>query len=81
MRAFALFALCLAVAAVAADVSAQCAMCKTVLEGSPEGRSLAGGLNHAILLMLAAPYVVFGVFVAAVFRKRWPAWLQRLRRR
>jgi hypothetical protein len=77
MRLAVTLALLALLAAAALPAAAQCAMCKTVLEGSPEGRSLAGGLNNAILLMIAAPYVIFGVFIAVAFRKRWPAWLQR----
>ena len=45
-------------------------MCKTVVTGSEEGRSLGGELNKAILIMVAAPYLVFGGFVAALFRRR-----------
>jgi hypothetical protein len=72
-------ALLLAVAALgllaASPAFAQCAMCKTVLEGSTEGRRIASNLNHAILLMFFAPYLVFAGFVALVFRGRIRAWL------
>ena len=51
-------------------VEAQCSMCKTVVTGSEEGRSLGGELNKAILVMVAAPYLVFGGFVAVLFRRR-----------
>jgi len=57
------------VAGLAAFADAQCAMCKTVLEGSAEGRTMQGELNRAILLMIAAPYVVFGTLLAVFFRK------------
>jgi hypothetical protein len=61
--------------AAAAPAAAQCAMCKTVLSGSPEGRAMAGGLNRAILLMIAAPYVVFSIVLAIIFRGHLRAWL------
>lgn len=77
MRRAALFTLAVAgLAAFAAEPAlAQCAMCKTVLEGSTEGRRIAANLNHAILLMFFAPYLVFASFVALVFRGRIRAWL------
>jgi hypothetical protein len=62
-------------ALVAHPALAQCAMCKTVLEGSPEGQRIAGNLNRAILLMFFAPYLVFGSFMAMVFRDRIRRWL------
>jgi hypothetical protein len=45
-------------------------MCKTALTGSPEGRSITAEFNHAILLMVAAPYVVMGGFLLGVYRGR-----------
>jgi hypothetical protein len=62
--------------ALAGTAAAQCAMCKTVLEQSDEGRSLAGSLNQAILLMIFAPYVVAGIFAAVAFRRHWRPWLR-----
>ena len=62
---------------------AQCAMCKATLESSEEGRRVSGELNRAILVMLAAPYVVFGTCAGMLFRRRIGAYLkarlQRLR--
>jgi hypothetical protein len=49
---------------------AQCAMCQATLVGSAEGRALQGPLNSAILLLFAAPYLVFGCFVLMAFRER-----------
>jgi hypothetical protein len=66
---------------VVSPASAQCAMCKTVVNGSAEGRTLATQLNHAILVMLAAPYVVFGSLAAVLFRAPLRARLLSLRRR
>lgn len=52
-----------------APALAQCAMCKATLAGSVEGRALQAPLNRAILLLLAAPYLVFACLVFAAFRK------------
>jgi len=38
----------------------QCAMCRTALEGSPEGRAMAEGFQYGILFLLAAPYAILG---------------------
>jgi hypothetical protein len=53
-----------------APAAAQCAMCKTALTGSAEGRAMTASFNRGILLMLAAPYLVMGVFVLGVYRGR-----------
>jgi hypothetical protein len=63
----------------ALPAAAQCAMCKAVLEGAVEGQRVVRGLNHGILLMMAAPYVLVGGFVAVAFRSRLVAALGRLR--
>jgi hypothetical protein len=64
-------ALALATLVLAAQpVAAQCAMCQTAVTGSPEGRSMSGQLNQAILLMFVAPYVVFSSFLLLAFRHR-----------
>jgi hypothetical protein len=49
---------------------AQCAMCKTLLTNSPEGRALSGRFNIAILVMLVAPYLVTTGVLLALFRHR-----------
>lgn len=49
---------------------AQCAMCKTALTGSPEGRAVAQELNRAILVMFVSPYLVSGSFLLALFRRQ-----------
>ena len=59
---------------------AQCQMCKTALTNSAEGRAVSEEFNRAILLMIGAPYVVFGVVGAALFRERLRAAWGRLRR-
>ncbi len=63
--------------ALAGPAVAQCAMCKTALTNSSEGQRVASNFNHAILVMFVAPYLVFGVFVAMVFRDRIWSWLAR----
>lgn len=55
----------------------QCAMCQTALTNSPEGQRIAGEFNKAILMMMAAPYAVFGSVAAFVFRSRWRGLLGR----
>jgi hypothetical protein len=57
---------CLAV--LAPPTLAQCSMCQQVVSQSPEGRRMGAELNHAILLMFVAPYLVFTSFVLVFFR-------------
>lgn len=61
---------------LAAPARAQCAMCKATLESSEEGRRVAGELNRAILVLLAAPYLVFGGCATFLFRRRIAAFLR-----
>jgi hypothetical protein len=49
---------------------AQCALCRAAVESSEEGRAMAGKLNRAILLLLAAPLTVAGSVAAAMLRNR-----------
>ena len=76
IRAAGLVAIALLVAA-AAPAAAQCVMCKTALTSSPEGQAMGAQFNHAILLMLFAPYVVAAAFVGMVWRRRIVAALLR----
>ena len=49
---------------------AQCAMCRQALQ-SPEGRHMIGAFRSGIVLLLIAPFAVFGtVATLAVRRKR-----------
>lgn len=64
-----------AIAAVCAPALAQCSMCKTALTNSSEGQRIAGEFNRAILLMVAAPYVVFGSIAGWLFRSRIRGWI------
>jgi hypothetical protein len=52
----------------AAVALAQCAMCKASLQGSTDG--IGAEFNRAILVMLAGPYLVMGVFGVLLFRQR-----------
>ena len=52
------------------EVSAQCAMCRRALL-SPEGRQMVAAFRSGILVLLAAPFLVFGtVAVLAVRAQR-----------
>ena len=55
---------------LAGPAHAQCAMCRSALESSPEGRAIAASLGRAILVLLAAPYLVVTAFVTVFFRDR-----------
>lgn len=45
-----------------------CAMCRTALESSPEGKVLAASLAHGILLLLFLPYAILGTIAFVVYR-------------
>lgn len=46
----------------AAEVKAQCAMCTTAVESNhTSGATTTNGLNHGILYLLAAPYLIAGL--------------------
>lgn len=48
-------------------MDAQCAMCKASVESSQgQKNSVAGGINHGILYLMAIPYVL----IAFIFRKQ-----------
>lgn len=48
---------------------AQCAMCRQALQ-SPEGRQMIAAFRSGILLLLAAPFVVFGTVATLAVRSR-----------
>ena len=58
-------------------LSAQCAMCKAVVEANlKEGGSAGAGLNEGILYLMATPYIavlLFGIFYYLQQRKKQPA--------
>jgi hypothetical protein len=68
---------CLLGAALARPAQAQCAMCRTTLTASAEGRAMSSSFNRAILLMLFAPYLVVGATVLVLFRRPLAAHLSR----
>lgn len=52
---------------VTVDLSAQCSMCKAVAEtGSSDGIPVSGGINQAILYLMALPYIIMFL----LFRKK-----------
>jgi len=71
-----LLALAALLAGAAAPARAQCAMCKATLESSEEGRRVSSELNRAILVMVAAPYLVFGTCASVLFRRRIGSFLK-----
>jgi len=58
------------------SAQAQCSMCQQVVSQSPEARRMGAELNRAILVMVAAPYLVFSSFAVAAFRPRIARWLR-----
>jgi hypothetical protein len=74
-RALAVAALALLAGLLAAPAFAQCAMCKTALTASPEGRHMAGQLNLAILMLVFSPYVIAASVAGVLFRRQIGAWL------
>ena len=57
-----------AIAVLEMPAWAQCSMCRTALESSPEGKILASSFAHGILMMLFLPYIIFGTIAYAVYR-------------
>jgi len=51
-------------------LEAQCAMCRTALEGSEQGRVMAVQFNRGILFLLGAPFTVAGGIAFAMRRSR-----------
>ncbi|NQX77771.1 hypothetical protein [Gilvibacter sp.] len=52
-----------------ADVDAQCAMCRAVLE-SEETQSAARGINNGIVYLMAIPYILMGGLGYVIYRSR-----------
>jgi len=57
---------------LAADLDAQCAMCKQVAEdaSNQSGQAVGLGLNNGIKWLLAIPYLLFGIFLLVFFKKK-----------
>ncbi|HEY7413124.1 MAG TPA: hypothetical protein VII13_20455 [Vicinamibacteria bacterium] len=60
---------------------AQCAMCKSALSGSAEAATVGAAFNRAILVLLAAPYLVAAGLGLVLYRQPLGAALARLRGR
>ena len=58
----------LAICLFHASAQAQCSMCVTALENSPEGKGMAASFNHGILFLLVIPYLLFGSFGVVIYR-------------
>ena len=67
---FAIVVLLLTVVLGVSALEAQCAMCRTALEGSEKGQLLAQKFNNAILFLLGAPFGVATWFGIAMRRSR-----------
>ncbi len=53
------------------SLEAQCAMCRTALEGSEQGQAMAVQFNRGILFLLGAPFsVAAGIGIAMVRSRR-----------
>ncbi len=48
------------------DISAQCAMCKAVVESGDA--ELAEGLNDGIMYLMAFPYILIGALLYFIYR-------------
>lgn len=67
-RQLGLAAVVLTALVLASDrASAQCVMCKTLL-ATPEGQKLVAALRSGILLLLAAPFAIFGTVATLAVR-------------
>ncbi len=49
-------------------ISAQCAMCRAVLENSDD-TSAAEGVNNGIVFLMAMPYLLVGVIGFIIYKK------------
>lgn len=51
-----------------AELGAQCAMCRAVLESNSD-TSVAEGINNGIVYLMAIPYILVGAVIFLVYRK------------
>ena len=58
----------IAMLALAVPADAQCMMCRRALQ-SPEGRQMISAFRSGILVLLAAPFAVFGTVATLVVRR------------
>lgn len=62
--------------------SAQCAMCRTTVEGDlNQGGSIAKGLNTGILYLMAVPYLAMMIVGYLFFKKQIDAKLKQWKNR
>lgn len=54
---------------ISVDVSAQCAMCRAVLE-TQDGGSAAKGINNGIVYLMAFPYLLMAGIGFAIWKSR-----------
>jgi hypothetical protein len=52
---------------ISEPAAAQCAMCRRALD-SPEGQHLIGALRRGIVVLLAAPFLLFGAVALLAVR-------------
>lgn len=65
---FTVVAVVVIVLALAVPADAQCAMCRRALQ-SPEGRQMIAAFRSGILVLLAAPFAVFGTVATLAIRR------------
>jgi hypothetical protein len=58
----------LAICVFQGSAQAQCSMCRTALENSPEGKGMAASFNRGILFLLGIPYIICGTVGVVVYR-------------
>ena len=69
MVAAGVVAVLIAILAAPEPLAAQCAMCRRAL-GSPEGQHLIAALRRGIVVLLAAPFLLFGVVAFLAVRSQ-----------
>ena len=63
-----LFILLLVLLSSTQQITAQCAMCRAVLESNGDN-AVAEGINNGIVYLMAIPYILVGVLIFVVYRK------------
>ena len=58
----------LAICVFQVSAQAQCSMCRTALESSPEGKGMAASFNRGILFLLGIPYIMVSTVGVVVYR-------------
>lgn len=60
--------LIIVLAMLSVNASAQCAMCKAVVEGGNE--TIAEGVNNGITYLMVFPYILVGVLFYFIYRHK-----------